>query len=200
MNADRKTERRRRSVGEVIPTASPVSRSPHTMMVLLVHTTPKPEARTMLWTQWPVSPSLGGRAGHRLRRRKAVCGVPRSCHRLQWRKRLLRKCPQSFSALDGSETIVCRTSPAAPASHFSAPLPNVLCVCLRAIMKRPEPAVPRHFKCTVITFKVAVMHLVEKIPQRQFAPVADQQAFKTGVGCRRFERLDLHVKQEMHRV
>ena len=47
-----------------------------------------------------------------------------------------------------------------------------------AIVEGPEPLVPRNFEASVITFKIAMMHLVMKRSKREAIFVANQKALK----------------------
>ena len=46
-----------------------------------------------------------------------------------------------------------------------------------AIMKASKPVVPRHFRAAIITFEIAVMQLMMKVPNLQMRLIPQNQLF-----------------------
>ena len=64
-------------------------------------------------------------------------------------------------------------------------------------MEGAEPLVPRDFECAVVTFKVAVVHLVVKIAQMPALAAAGPQAFMSSMGGDGVERVEHQMRDQM---
>ena len=81
-----------------------------------------------------------------------------------------------------------------------APFPHPLIGFNAAVMKGAEPTVPRHLKCSIVAFKIAVVQLVKEIPHRNNFFVFGHNSLKATMGCNSLQRFDLHMKKKMDRV
>ena len=68
---------------------------------------------------------------------------------------------------------------------------------LGSIMKRTKQFVPRHFQRSIVTFKVAVMHLMVKRSQLKTILIFNNKLFKSRMRCCRAQRIILQMKQDM---
>ena len=71
---------------------------------------------------------------------------------------------------------------------------------ITAVMEGAENLVPGHFKIAIVTFKVAMMHLMMEISQVQAALVFHQHAFKPGMRGGSCQALVEEMKQNMRRM
>ena len=79
-------------------------------------------------------------------------------------------------------------------------LSNFLRSFFRAIMKRTKPSVPWHFNCSVVTFKIPVMELMEKVTHVCTFFVCNIELFKTWVGKNWMNWLHIAMKHDMQRM
>ena len=68
---------------------------------------------------------------------------------------------------------------------------------LSFIMKRTKQFVPRHFQRSIVTFKVALMHLMVKSSQLKTILILNNKLFKTRMRCCRAQCIILQMKQDM---
>ena len=69
-----------------------------------------------------------------------------------------------------------------------------------AVMERPKPAIPRHFRRTVVALKVPMMQLVEECPHLHPRVLAKDQSVIARVRCRRRQRQPVAMKQHVNGV